>query len=310
MTTPEQLAAELKALAADAGFSACGITSAAPFEEYIEALDKLTTRFQGTIPLYERMRTKSDPRALAPWARSIIVCVRRYGKYKIPKHGVGHIGKNYLFDSRCGGCPDHGMARRMKAGLEQLGLRVKTGGIPDRSAAVRSGIAGIGRNCFAYTSVGSWINIHSWLVDVELPADRPVVRSPCPEGCTVCIDACPTGALVEPGVMRMDRCIAYLSYEAPEPVDPDLWNRMGPWVYGCDVCQDVCPLNRGKWEELESADWLGEIEELLAPEALAGMTQAMFESKIHPMFWYIPKTNIARWHRNAERAVRSTASPL
>ena len=311
MSTSEQLAAEIKGLASDAGFAACGITSAAPFEDHTRALDRLIARFPETAPLYSRLRSRSDPHASDPWAKSIIVCVRRYGKYKLPKHGVGRIGKNYLFDSRFKGSPDYGMSRMMKVGLEQLGLRVKTGGVADRSAAARSGVAGTGRNCFACTNAaGSWINIHSWLVDIELPTDEAVVRSPCPEGCTACIDACPTGALVEPHVMRIDRCIAYLSYESPEPIDPDLWNRMGAWVYGCDTCQDVCPLNRGKWEELESADWLTDIEELLAPEALAGMTQAVFEGRIHPRFWYIPKTNLARWHRNAKRAMASTTSPL
>lgn len=295
----------IKQLAAEVGYSACGIASAEPFEEYGRALDDRIGRFPETRPLYEEMRHRANPRARTPWARSIVACVRWYGKYELPQQAVGHIGRSYLADRRCEGCPDHCMPGRMKQGLVGMGLRVKTGGVPDRWAAVRAGIARFGKNCFAYTEHGSWINIETWLVDADLPPDRPLPDSPCPAGCDKCIKACPTGALVEPGVMRMDRCVAYLSYGAPEPVDSDLWKKMGKWIYGCDACQEACPLNKGRWECREKAGWMDRLGALLTPEALAVMDERTYVDTIHPRFWYIPADNIQRWHANARRAIQA-----
>ena len=103
--------------------------------------------------------------------------------------------------------------------------------------------------------------------------------------------------------MRLDRCVAYLTYEAPLPIPEDLRRAMGPWVYGCDACQEACPLNHGCWKCAETAPWLEEIAELLHPSALAVMDQKTYETLIHPRFWYIPPDDLARWHANARRAV-------
>jgi epoxyqueuosine reductase len=296
------LTTRVKELAEEVGYVACGITTAEPFKEYEHALDNRVEQFGESRKLYDEMRYRVDPRRTAPWARSIIVCVRRYGKYRLPAQAVGHIGRNYLTDRRYEGCPDHTMPKRMQAGMKELGIRVKRGGVPDRAAAARAGVASFGRNTFAYSEHGSWINIETWRVDAELSPDEPLLESPCPDGCRKCIDACPTGALCEPFVQRIDHCAAYLTYHAAEPIDPSLWAKMGKWIYGCDICQEVCPLNKGKWEEEEDAPWLDEIAEHLSPQALAVMDQQTYESVIHPRFWYIAKDNLARWHANAGRA--------
>ena len=77
---------------------------------------------------------------------------------------------------------------------------------------------------------------------------------------------------------------------------------MGQWVYGCDVCQLVCPLNQHKWQNLERAYWLEKAAPHLRPDALAQMSNATYHDIVHPLFFYIPKDDIARWHRNARRA--------
>ncbi len=300
------LAEQIRALALEAGYSRCGFTPALPFAEYATALDRRIARFPEAARLYEDMRLRVDPQRTAPWARTIVVCIRRYGKYRLPPETVGHIGRNYLVDSRTPACPDYRMAKEMTRGLRALGLRVKRGGVPDRLAAARAGVAAIGRNGFAFTAeAGSWINIATWRIDAAIPGDLPRLDCPCPPDCRACLEACPTGALVDEFVMRMDRCIAYLSYEAPRPIPEALWARMGPWVYGCDVCQEVCPLNAGRWTETEPARWLEEVAPLLTLEALAAMTQETYERKVHPLFWYIPRNELARWHAAARRALTS-----
>jgi epoxyqueuosine reductase len=294
----------IKQLATEAGYVACGITGVEPFDHYLTALHALEQQFPESASLYTGMERRVDPRQSAPWAGSIVVAIRRYGRYRIPE-GLGrHIGLNYLCDRRIPACPDTVMPKRMKEGLKTLGLRVKTGGVPARAAAVRAGVAGLARNGFVYREgCGSWVNVESWMIDAVVEPDVPAGPAPCPEGCRACEMACPTGALVAPGRVRMDCCAAYLTYGAPWPVVPELWQRMGPWIYGCDACQNACPLNKGCWDACEPAPWLEAVADRLTPEALATMDEATYREMIHPLFWYIEETGLARWHANAKRAI-------
>lgn len=105
--------------------------------------------------------------------------------------------------------------------------------------------------------------------------------------------------------MRYDRCVAHLTYGAAPPDESDILRQMGQWVYGCDVCQDVCPLNNGKWEPLEPAPWLEEAAHLLTPEALSGMDEATYREVVNPRFWYLGEDGLDRWRTNARRALRN-----
>ena len=307
--TSDKLAAKIKKLALEAGYVDCGIASAEPFTKFAEAVESRKEQFPEAASLYEPMLGRAFPAGKHPWARSIVVCVRWYGKYKIPEEISAGIGRNYLFDRRYSGCPENDMPERMKGGLEELGLRVRTGGVPDRWAAVRAGVARFGRNNFVYTKKhGSWINIKTWLVDRELPRDEPRYEPICPESCRLCIDECPSAALEEPFCMRMDRCVAYLTYHAPEPIEEGLWRRMGHWIYGCDQCQLVCPLNRGRWREKEKAEWLEKLAPYLSDEALAEMDEETYRCVVQPAFWYIPPDGVQRWRRNARRALENKNS--
>lgn len=295
---------QIKSLAAEVGYHACGIAGVEPFEDFRTNLRAHARRFPESADLCLKLERRAEPLGMNPWARAIVVCVRRYGKYAIPESLASHIGRNYLCDRRIPACPDTTMPRRMKDGLVALGMRVRTGGVPSREAAARAGIVQIGKNGFAYAAgAGSWINIEAWMIDAEVEPDAPSTNTPCPEGCTACLDACRTGALVEPHVMRMHHCIAYLTYEAPEPIPAELADRMGPWIYGCDDCQGVCPMNRGQWSGKEPTPWLDEVADKLTPEALSRMDQETYSRVVHPLFDYIPPDNLARWHRNAKRAI-------
>jgi epoxyqueuosine reductase len=294
----------IKKLAADVGYVACGFTGVEPFDHYRDALRTLEQRFPESAALYDGMERRADPRTTVPWAGSIVVALRRYGRYKVPAGLARHIGLNYLCDRRNGACPDTVMPKRMKEGLKALGLRVKTGGVPARAAAVRAGVAGLARNGFVYRAgCGTWVNVEAWVIDAVVEPDRPAPAAPCPEGCRACEAACRTGALVGPGRVRMDRCVAYLTYGAPWPVAPELWERMGPWIYGCDDCQNACPLNKGCWDAKEPAPWLEAVADRLTPEALVSMDDATYRDVVHPLFWYIDENDLARWHANAKRAL-------
>src|SRR5439155_10842697 len=113
----------------------------------------------------------------------------------------------------------------------------------DREAAVRSGVGFYGKNTMLITRRhGSWVVLGTLVTDVEIEAS-PRLELDC-GSCTLCIDACPTGALDEPGTLDATRCLSYWT-QAPAPIPPEYRAELGPMVYGCDVCQDVCPWNRG-----------------------------------------------------------------
>lgn len=297
----------IKRLAAEAGYAACGIAGVEPFEDYRAALQALVAEFPESADIYTGMERRVDPRALNPWAASIVVCLRRYGRYKVPAGLSCHIGLNYLCDRRIKACPDTVMPKRMKEGLKALGLRVRMGGVPARSAAVRAGVAGLARNGFVYREgCGSWVNVEAWMIDAAVEPDMPAAPAPCPEGCRACEAACRTGALVGPGRVRMERCVAYLTYGASWPVAPELWERMGPWIYGCDDCQNACPLNKGCWDAQEPVPWLDAVADRLTPAALATMDAAAYRDVVHPLFWYIDENDLARWHANAGRVLAAS----
>ena len=107
----------------------------------------------------------------------------------------------------------------------------------------------------------------------------------------------------------MKRCIAYLTYEETQPIPDELWNKMGPWIYGCDDCQNACPMNRGKWARLEPAPWIESVANQLTPESLATMDAETYRKLVYPLFWYISETDLERWHRNARRALQTVRTP-
>ncbi|MFC1712321.1 epoxyqueuosine reductase [Candidatus Poribacteria bacterium] len=294
------LEARIRELAKLAGFVDCGITTTEPFDEFRVAIQERMERFPEAAHLYAPVAKRMiDSSLSAPWANSIVVCIRRYGKYHLPDGIAGHIGRCYLPYP----CWDN--AEMMPTSLSDMGLRVAPANelIPVRWAASRAGVASLGRNNFAYSEHGSWIDIRAWFVDARLQPDQPILERQCPKDCRSCIEACPTGALSEPFVMRWDRCVAWLTYYAPEPISSDLWNRMGPWIYGCDRCQEVCPMNRGKWETTEEAPELEQIAPFLRPQALAQMDQKTYRDIIYPCFERIPLSNLERWKRSARRAL-------
>lgn len=243
-----------KALARELGFDLVGITSADAFpdDERI-ALERVRRGLMDGLPWFneERVRRGCRPQDVLPGARSIIAVAMSYLTEDAPTTDGALRGKIARY--AWGRDYHRVMERRMKAlvtGLsERLGRDVRTkayvdtGPMLDRAVAERAGIGWYGKNTNILTGGrGSWVVLGQVVTDLELVPDESLKKT-CGQ-CSMCIDQCPTGAIIAPYVVDNTRCISYLTIECRGPIPRDLRPLVGNWVFGCDICQDVCPVNR------------------------------------------------------------------
>ncbi len=244
--TLEEKSRQIKQWAKELGFSACGITAARPIDEEKENFRRwLQQNFHGEMKYMERNVDKRlNPQLLVPGARSIIVVLMNYfpqhrlnlKQYKISKYAWG---KDYHFVIKKRLWQ---LLKLMQENFPPVNGRAFVDSAPvlERYWAVQAGLGWIGKNSLLITRQGSYFFIGELIVATELAYDRPFEKNYC-GGCTRCIDACPTGAIVRPHIVDARRCLSYLTIEKrgefSGPVD------LHNWVFGCDVCQDVCPWN-------------------------------------------------------------------
>ncbi|CUH96678.1 hypothetical protein P22_2768 [Propionispora sp. 2/2-37] len=283
----ESTEAKIKAKAKALGYDSCGIIAAVKFHEFLTQLDTRSNLFPHSGRFYNRLRRLVDPKENIDWAQSIIVCLRRYDKYRIPDGLDRLIGRTYLVDGRLPYAKEHAGYVAFEQFLQELGFRTAQNVVPARWSAVRAGLGKFRNNNFVYTDHGSWNWIDTWVIDKPLDYETPndSTRYSCPEGCAKCVKACPTDALSAPLTMDATNCIAYLSFTPgffpPENVLP----KMGTWLYGCDICQNVCPVNRKTWQG--NSGYFPDpfpLPDLLTLEAVFSMDEATYLEKIQPRF--------------------------
>ncbi len=250
----QDLKSHIQTYAIECGFDLVRITGA---EEFVKARDAALARVAAGqmdgLSWYTESRVKrgTDPKQLLPGARSIICLGLSY----LPSNGEEHPTLNAGKVAKYARVKDYhrAMKRRMKAfvrGLEDrlgstIGARwyVDDGPMLDRAAAARSGLGWFGKSTNILTPThGSWILLGQVVTDLELEPDSPLKKS-CGE-CTRCIDDCPTGAIVAPYVVDNARCISYQTIENRGVIPLEMRPLIGDWIFGCDICQDVCPVNR------------------------------------------------------------------
>jgi epoxyqueuosine reductase len=296
---------QVATLAQSAGFSNAGIASIPPpgedadylelsyFEPWIE---------QGRAGEMQYLKRRDDAgrllrsslRIAVPWARSVVVCAANYNP-DAPKSidpappPTAWIARYAQTQNTQAGQPsdyhDVLLARlkKLEQGLQQaLGpfpsrCYVDTGPLVERIYAKYAGIGWIGKNtCIIDQKLGSWLFLGVILTGLELPSALPLVVAEDRCGtCTRCIDACPTGALLAPYEMDASLCISYLTIEKRGPIPDQLRPQMGRQVFGCDICQDVCPWNRRAPVSLDPE--LGVRPELVNP-ALSWLAELDAES--------------------------------
>jgi epoxyqueuosine reductase len=304
--------------ALELGYEDCGIITVGALAGYREKLEERISRIPMGEKVYGRLRGYADPSADNPDIRSIIVTIIPLYGYNVPGEFDGIYGKTYLFDSRTDkNAPFFRIRREFVAYLEGLGLKCTPGGsygisAPARWAAYQAGLGIIRRNNFFYTANGSYTYLDMLAIDRELELIRDVRLDECPESCTKCFDACPTRTLAAPYTMSMLGCVSFhntLSANTGMAVPtPEMAVQLGNRLYGCDVCQDVCPFNTGSWKGGEDFPGLDALMPSMRPESIMAMSYDEIKQTLAPKYWYIPPDNLWKWKLNALGAMMNTYS--
>jgi epoxyqueuosine reductase len=236
--------AELERHAAELGIDAIGAAPARPYEETERAIAERRARglFADMRFTMAQPEVSCHPERLLPEARTVIsAALCYYVPTEEPGPREGRLPRYTWYDAYA----------ELREKLSELGARlggsyrvlVDANQHVDREGAARSGVGFYGKNTMLITRrFGSWVVLGTLVTDVPIDPTSPL-ETDC-GSCTLCIEACPTGALDEPGVLDSTKCLSYWT-QAPAAIPEPYREELGAQVYGCDICQDVCPWNRG-----------------------------------------------------------------
>ncbi len=323
--SPRELAALLKHAARDAGFELCGIAPVAPNRELAYFSDWLEDGYGGEMRYLEARddhgRLKRSALAhMAPWARSVFVCALNYNSAAPQSSDPTDSGRGWISRYAWGGrnqpADYHDTVLSRLRAVEtllatshpevQTRCYVDTGPLVERVFAKYAGVGWIGKNtCILNQKFGSWLFLGVILTSLELPHDLPA-----PDrcgSCTRCLDACPTHAFLGPHQLDATKCISYLTIEKRGEIPEELRPGMGRHVFGCDICQEVCPWNR-KAPVTTLADFQPQ-PDLVNPalEWLAQMTEDDFRRRFRGS--PIKRSKRAGLRRNAIVAMGNSRDP-
>ena len=249
----------IKEEAARLGFNSCGIAAAVQLSDDALRLEQwLKKGYNSGMEYMERnFDLRVDPRKLVPGAKSVITLMLNYFPIEKQSLDAPKIAK-YAWGT------DYHYVIREKLNLllgfinDNIGAVdgrgfVDSAPVLERSWAVRSGLGWVGKNGNVLTKQsGSFFFIATLITDLDLQADAPFSTNHCGT-CTRCIDECPTQAIVSPTEIDANKCISYLTIELKDALIPaEFHNKMDGWMFGCDICQDVCPWNRFSKPNTES----------------------------------------------------------
>jgi epoxyqueuosine reductase len=235
---------ELARLAEEIGIDAIGSAPAAPYAETERLIRERRRRglFADMRFTMSRPEVSCHPESLLPGVRSVVsAALCYYAPAPAPGPGEGRLPRYTWGDAYA----------ELRQKLDELGRRlggdyrvlVDANQHVDREGAARAGVGFYGKNTMLITRRhGSWVVLGTLVTDIEIEPSRPLDLD-CGD-CRLCIDACPTGALDEPGTLDATRCLSYWT-QSPQTIPEEYREPLGDMVYGCDICQDVCPWNRG-----------------------------------------------------------------
>jgi epoxyqueuosine reductase len=249
--SPHAVVSRIKNRARELGFAACGIASAAPGETHGRYREWLAQGFNADMQWMARedaVWKREDLTRVLPGCKSVICVALHYRtreEWNEEQHGkVARYARGLDYHDV--------MSTRLRALLafiQELApcngrVYSDTGPLLEREIARRAGLGWFGKNSMILSrELGSYFLLGEILLDIELPADEPHVAQFC-GSCTRCLDACPTQAIEAPGMLNASKCISFYSIENRGEAPPELSTHFGDWLFGCDICQEVCPWNR------------------------------------------------------------------
>ena len=254
----------IKSKARELGFDLCGVAPANDFPELAFLREWVARGYAGEMAYIPRSADRrADVRAVVPGARSVIVTGTVYNT--VPPYASAEARPDIALISRYAWGDDYHdvLKKRLEALLAWMRAAspqpfdarayVDTGPVQERVYAQYAGLGWRGKNtCLISPEVGSWLFLSEIICTLPLEPDTRALDQ-CGT-CTRCLDACPTDALVEPGVLDATRCLSYLTIEIRGGVPAQFRAALGTHVYGCDICQDVCPYNQAA-PQSDDAAW-------------------------------------------------------
>jgi len=248
VTGPSLSIDELKAFALSLGFIACGITDLSP-TAHGDVLDRWLAAGRGGVMRYlnRQAKKRKDPRRIDSRGKSAVIVIDNYyydeqpdlQRFRIARYARGedyHLSTMRRLERLADWLLEHGATWARPF--------ADAGPVPERELAQRAGLGWIGKNTMLLRpGVGSWFVIGSVINDLELPGDAAFETDHC-GSCTRCLDACPTEAFIEPRLLDATKCLSYQTIEHRGPIPEDIAQHMEGWIFGCDICNEVCPWNQ------------------------------------------------------------------
>ena len=250
--TNEALTQAIKAESRRLGFELVGVTPAVSPPGLPQLHDWLRAGYAGEmLYLPRRSSAYEHPRHVFPSVRSVVMLAMNYrseepaqvaaNEGRVSRYAWGTLDYHELLKNKLNQLSQ--FVHEQRPGCTTRGV-VDTAPLLERDFARLAGLGWFGKNTMLInTRKGSWLLLAALLVDIELVADSPHDTSHC-GSCTRCLDICPTDAFPKPYVLDARKCISYLTIELKTPIPVELREDVGEWLFGCDLCQDVCPWNR------------------------------------------------------------------
>ncbi|WP_194776702.1 tRNA epoxyqueuosine(34) reductase QueG [Pararhodonellum marinum] len=242
----------IKAQAKALGFELCGIAKAEFLEEEAPRLEAwLNRNYQGKMAyMANHFDKRLDPTLLVDGAKTVVSLVYNYyPKNKLPESSSDYKLAKYAYGDDYHFVIKDKLKRFLEALRESIGeiagrAFVDSAPVMERQWAQRSGLGWLGKNSLLLNpKIGSFFFLAELIIDLEVSPDAPITKDYCGT-CTRCLDACPTDAIVANQVVDASKCISYFTIELKDALPSEMKGKFENWVFGCDICQDVCPWNR------------------------------------------------------------------
>lgn len=305
------LAESIHNQALSSGFDKCGIIPVSALAGFDELYQKRLIDVPMSQYFYRGVGKLNETRERFPWAKSIVILVFDYGKFRFPKDLQGRYGKAFLLEPEKKSKSRFDL-EKLEAWFYENGIRAEGGEHfgsdsvgPLRYMAMKAGLGIIRKNNFFYTDNGSYNNLYGYVIDKECELIHVCEIPPCSEKCDLCRRACKTKALWAPYTMDPFKCVSFLTTFGNSDVPDGLTDEMyEEWMCGCDNCQDACPYNmRHDWRQGKVLKELEDIAPVILPDNYGALTDEFLVRNVIPKTAnHLQDKDIPALRKNAARS--------